>query len=143
MKVSAIFLALALLLVSCSSLHTIRNPGADLSRFKHFYVERQLADNRHIDELIVAELKALGHEASAGPLTMMPDSADAIVTYQDDWEWDFKSYLIQLNIKVRDARRERGLAIGSYRQPSAITKSPAEVVHLICASLFKHPVKSR
>ncbi len=137
MRVSALLLLLVSILVTaCSSVSTQRNPKADLSRFKRFYVEHRLNDDHHIDELIVAELRSLGREASAGPLTMMPRDTDAIVSYADTWAWDFKSYLYQLDIGIRDARKERGLATGSFRQPSMITKTPAQVIHIIFSPLF-------
>jgi len=138
MKVLVALLAIVCLLSACSSVHTQRAPGAELGHYKQFYVEHRLSDDRHIDEAIVAELKSLGREASAGPLTMMPQSADAIVTYQDEWAWDFKSYMIQLNIQIRDSRRERIVANGNYQQPSMFTKPPAQVVHAILLPLLKH-----
>jgi hypothetical protein len=137
MKVFVVLLTGVLLLSSCSSIHTQRDPRSDLDKFQHFYVEHRLSDDRFIDEAIVAELKALGRDASAGPRTMMPQSADAIVTYQDEWAWDFKSYLIQLNIQIRDSRRERIVATGNYQQPSMFTKKPNQVVHAILRPLLK------
>lgn len=113
-----------------------RAPGVNLARYKHFYVEHRLTDDRKIDEAIVAELKSLGFEASAGPLTMMPQSADAVVTYQDDWAWDFKSYVIRLAVQIRDARKDQPLASGVYDQPSMFTKTPPEVVHVVLGSIF-------
>jgi uncharacterized protein YceK len=137
MKAFVALFAGILLLSGCSSVHTQQAPKADLGRYKYFYVEHRLSDDREIDEAIVAELKALGHDASAGPLTMMPQSADALVTYQDEWAWDFKSYLIQLNIQIRDARRERVIAAGNYQQPSMFTKKPPQVIHAILVPLLK------
>jgi hypothetical protein len=136
---AALFVLVSFLLAACSSVQTQRNPKADLSAFKRYYVEHRLTDDHHLDEIIVAELKSLGCEASAGPLTMMPQSTEVLVNYTDTWAWDFKSYLYQLDIQLRDARKDRGLGVGSYRQPTVITKTPAEVVHLIVAPLFKRP----
>lgn len=138
MRSSAVFLILfSVLLASCSSVQTQRNPKADLSQFKRFYVQHRLTDDHHIDELIVADLRSRGLEASAGPLTMMPRDTDAVVNYADTWAWDFKSYLYQLDIAINDARKEHGLATGSYRQPTMLTKEPEEVVRLILSPLFK------
>jgi hypothetical protein len=124
------------LLTGCSSVQTHRNPGVDLARYQRFYVEHRLTDDRHLDEMIVARLHELGREASFGPLTMMPEDTQVVVTYEDAWAWDFKNYLIELNIQFRSARKDRGLAYGGYRQPSMITKSPEEVVSLILTPLF-------
>jgi len=100
-------------------------------------VEHRLTDNHRIDELIVAELRTHGFDASSGPLTMLPEGVDAIVTYEDRWQWDFKSYLIELKIDVRANFTGKPIATGHYHQASAYTKSPAEVVHEILGPLFK------
>jgi len=136
MKFPAVLSCLALLLAGCSSVRTERAPHADLGAIKHFFVEHRLSDNNHVDDLIVADLQARGFDASAGPLTMMPDNAEAVVSYVDSWAWDFKSYLIDLRIEIRRARLDQPLAAGSYRQPSPITKPPAAVVHEILARVF-------
>ncbi len=137
MKLTAALLVLIALFTGCSSVRTHRNPGANLNRHTHFFVQHQLTDDRHIDETIVAALQALGKEASAGPLTMMPDATEVIVVYDAEWAWDFRSYLIQLDIEFHDARRDRSLAMGTYRQPSPLTKPPDQVVRAILTPLFK------
>lgn len=140
MKVAAVLLTLtALLFTSCSSVYTDRNPRTDFSRLQRFYVERRLADNHQIDRTIVAELRALGLEASSGPMTMMPQGVDAIVTYQDEWAWDFKTYLIQLHIQIRSAHKDQPLAFGTYRQPNPLPKPPDYVIRTILTRLLKHP----
>jgi hypothetical protein len=135
MKIVVPLLALLALLTGCSSLDTHAN--AKLADYHHLYVEHRLTDNHRIDELIVAELRAHGFDASSGPLTMLPEGVDAIATYQDRWQWDFKSYLIELKIEVRANFTGKPLAEGHYHQASAYTKSPAEVVHTILADIFK------
>jgi hypothetical protein len=130
-------LILAALVAGCSSTRTMTAPQADLSRMKRVYVERQLADDHHLNDLIVAELQRLGREASTGPLTMMPDHVDAIITYSDDWAWDFHSYLGFLNITVRNARNDQIVARGISRHSSPFRKTPEKMVHEILAPLFK------
>lgn len=138
MKFAAVLLTLtALLFTSCKSLYTDRNPRTDFSKLQRFYVERRLADNHHIDRAIVAELQAMGYEASSGPMTMMPQQVDAIVTYADEWAWDFKTYLIQLHLQIRSAHRDQPLAFGTYRQPNPLPKPPDEVIRLILSRLLK------
>ncbi len=132
MKVSAVLLVFAaLLLASCTSVWTQRDPHVDLAKLTHFYVERRLADNRKVDEAIVAELRSRGLEASSGPLTMIPDGVQAIITYRDEWAWDFRYYLMELSVNIRSAHRDQTLANGVYRQPTPITKSPAQVIRTI------------
>ena len=135
MKIAVPLLVLMASLTGCSSLDT--HATAKLGDYHHVFVEHRLTDNHRIDELIVAELRAHGFDASSGPLTMLPDGVDAIVTYEDRWQWDFKSYLIELKIEVRANFTGKPLAAGRYHQASAYTKSPAEVVRDILDPLLK------
>ena len=136
MKVSVLLLGIALLLTACSTFESHRAPNTDLSRIRNFYVVHRLSDNNHIDNTIVDHLRSLGLEASAGPTTMMPQRAEAIVTYRDEWAWDFKTYLVQLDIEIHQAHTNRPLARASYRQPTIITKSTATVVEKIFTALL-------
>jgi hypothetical protein len=135
MKLLLPLLAACALFAGCSSLDTHREK--DLASLQRIYVEHRLTDNHRIDEAIVAELKSLGYDASCGPLTMMPDGIQAIVTYEDRWAWDFNSYLIDLHIQVRTNFTNQPLGHGHYHQASALTKSPQEVVQQIITPLFK------
>lgn len=135
MKTAPLFLALLALLAGCTSLSTRK--AADLSRLKRFYVEQRLSDSHRLDEQIAAELRALGYDATAGVLTMKPDGIDAIVSYEDRYAWDFKSYLIEMHLAIRDGHTDKLLAFGDYHQAKITTKSPAEVIHLILFPLFK------
>ena len=122
------------LLTGCSSVSS--RSVIDLQNFKHIYVIHRLADDKHIDEMLVQELRRAGHESSSGPLTMLPENADAILTYEDRWEWDFKTYLIELTVEVHTARTEKKLADGHYLQQTPRSKSAAEVVRELVGSLL-------
>ncbi len=137
MKLSALLLALGLLLSGCTSLQIQMDPSADLSHVKTVFVEHRLADDHHLDELITAELNTLGIQATSGPLTMQPDRVDAIISYTDRWEWDFKSYLIDLNLSVRDGRTDKLLAEVGYYRPSVASKTPQSMLHEMLPPLFK------
>lgn len=139
MRVAAVLLATFAFLSACSSVHVDRQPRTDLRKFRHFFVEHRLADNAQVDQAIVAELRARGFTASAGPRTMMPADVDALVVYHDDWAWDFKTYLIQLQIEIRSPHRNQSFATGIYRQPSPRPKPLPDVVALLFAELLKQP----
>jgi len=124
-------------LSGCASVSTRQVVALD--DFRSIYVEQRLADNNHLDKLIVAELQRHGRIASSGPRTMMPDDTDAVLTYTDRWVWDFKTYLIELSIEIHTARTRKKLADGRYHQPSLKTKPPAEVVQEILVPLFGRP----
>ncbi len=134
MKSSLFVLAALALLGGCSSLSARK--VVDLKRYKHVYVEHRLADNHRIDEQIVAELKSLGCDASCGVLTMKPDNAEAIVSYDDRWAWDFKNYIIEFRLFVRDARADKPVAEGYYHQAGLTTKSSEQVVHHVLTELL-------
>ena len=134
MKISALLLLGCFLLSGCSSLST--HKSGDLRSLKHIYVEHLLNDNYRMDESMVRELKALGYDASCGPITMMPDGIDAIITYNARTAWDFKSYVIELNVLVKENFTEKVLGTGRYYQASMSTKSPEETVHEVITSLF-------
>jgi hypothetical protein len=136
MKPAVLLLAAAALLAGCSTLDTHVEPKVDLSRLKHVYVQSNLNDNHGLDAMIVRELKARGIQAERGPLTLMPDDATAYLTYQDQWDWDFKDYLISLGLTLRDARTDQIMATAVYFRPTAFLKASTVMVHITMDALF-------
>src|SRR6476661_1271857 len=108
LAVSVILLALT----GCSSVSARK--VIPLDRFQHIFVEQRLNENHHVDELFVAELRRLGRDASAGPRTMMPENTDAVLTYDARWEWEFKTYLIELNLELHAVHPPKKLADARY-----------------------------
>ena len=129
LTISAVFAV-----AGCSSVSTRK--VVELDRFQRFYVEKRLNENNRLDELIVAELQRLGREASSGPRTMMPPKTEVLVTYDARWNWDFKTYLIELNLELHTIYPSKKLADGRYYQPSLTPKQPAEAVNGILRPLF-------
>jgi hypothetical protein len=121
-------------LPGCSSVSTRKI--IPLDRFQHIYVEQRLNDNHRLDELFVSELRRLGREASSGPLTMMPEKMDAVLTYDARWEWDFKTYLIELNFELHTVHPRKKIADARYYQPSIRTKDPAGIIHELLVDLL-------
>ena len=131
-----VLVASALVLTGCSTALSVRK-AVSLAPYKRIYVESRLADNHRLDELIANELKTYGVDATFGVPTMRPDKVDAIMTYEDRWQWDFKDYLIDMQIDLRETRGNKPLATGHYHQAGITTKTSAEVIHLILQPLFK------
>lgn len=130
-----LLLGLALLATGCSSLTTESNPH--LAKYRRVFVETRLNDNLGIDRALVAELKALGYEAQLGPLTMMPDDNQLIVVYDAREEWDFRPYLIELNLSVRPAKNYNTVAAtGRYFRPGVTKKSSDQMVHELVLKVF-------
>jgi hypothetical protein len=128
--------ACLLLLTACSSLSIQKQAGTNLAHFKKIYIEHRLADGRGVDQFIARELQRLGYDASSGPLTMAPEGVEVVVTYDDEWNYDFTLYMIDLDVQVRDGRTGQVLANASYHHPSMSGKSPAEMVQAVIDPIF-------
>ena len=132
------FILLALLaglFSGCSSVNS--RQVVELGRFQRFYVERRLNENNRVDELIAAEIRARGHIAGSGPRTMMPEDTQVIATYDARWNWDFKTYLIELNLEFHTVFPSKKLADAQYYQPSLTPKAPPDAVRELVGRLFR------
>ena len=84
------------------------------------------------------QLRAMGYDASSGALTMMPPGTEMIVSYDDMWTWDFNTYMIEIDVQVRNARTDKIVAVGHYFRPSMIFgHPPADMIHELLVKLFK------
>lgn len=133
--VSFLLLLAGLCATGCASLDI--QGRANLGRHPRVFVEERLNDNLGIHRTIARELGALGYETSTGPLTMMPDEAQLVVTYDARETWDFRPYLIELNVTVRPARDyNRVIATARYFRPGLTSKSPDLMVRETLEKLF-------
>jgi uncharacterized protein YceK len=137
MKKALWLIGLIPLLSGCSSLATRTVPAADLNTYQNVFVEHELSDGRGVDQFIMRKLQAMGYVASSGPLTMKPVEAELVVTYQDYWTFDFTTYMVELNMQVRDARTGRELAIGHYFHPSLTAGWTSDMVDPLVDRLFR------
>lgn len=118
---------LALLLGGCASFDATVEGGHSLRDVKRFFVVSNLNDNRALDHQLAQALKARGLSAKVGPLTMMPDDTQAVVTFQDHWAWDFGEHLVFLKINVRKPSQEQAYASATFsakvplREPAPVT----------------------
>ena len=140
MRIAPWLLCLVPLVAGCSSLATREVPAAHLNSYQNVFVEHELSDGRGVDQFIMRKLQAMGYTASTGPLTMKPVEAELVVTYQDYWTFDFTTYLVELNMQVRDARSGRELAIGRYFHPSITGGSTSDMVDPLVERLFRGKV---
>ena len=103
------------------------------------FVEQRLADNYGVAEAMARELREMGYDASAGALTMKPADAELIVSYDDMWEWDFNTYMVEFDVQVRAANTDKILAVGHYYRPSMVFgHPPAAMIRELLAKLFRH-----
>ena len=86
-------------------------------------------DEQQINSMIANRLKRAGFEATAGmDVSDAPADVDAIVTYEDHWQWDMSNYLIVLRIDFRDPKTQELLASGQSYRTSLDRKPPAFMV---------------
>jgi hypothetical protein len=137
MKIPASLAMLVLLLTGCTSVSTDSRHAADLAKVKHLYVEHRQNDNHALDQLIVTELQSLGYDAACGPTTMMPDNTQGIITYEDQWVFDFTTHMVALDIKVRSAEKDQALGSGHYFNRGVSRVTPEKIVHDVVTSMFK------
>ena len=114
-----------------------KGPHVDVSKYPQIFVLQPLNENHHIDEMFVDELRRIGRTATSGPMTMMPEEANAVLAYDTRWTWDFTTYLIEIDVSLRTAHTNKLLAQARYYQPSATPKKPEAVVHEIVQRLFR------
>lgn len=137
MKALSLLLLGLLLFTGCTSLSSSWAPGHDRSKVKRIFVERRLADNHGLNDIMVTHLQKLGYDASTGPITMMPDKVDLLLTYEDRWQWDFYTYMIEFNITARDPRSSEMLARSRYFRPSIFQKNPNLIVNEVVSRLMR------
>jgi GrpB-like predicted nucleotidyltransferase (UPF0157 family) len=136
---AAIALAGLVMLAACSHISTRSLPNADLGGHRHIFVEHRLADSYGVADEMARQLRAMGYDASAGAMTMMPPGTELIVSYDDMWTWDFNNYMIEIDVQVRSARGDKILAVGHYFRPSMVFgHPPADMIHELLVKLFKH-----
>ena len=131
-----ILLAVLSLATACASLSTWKDPKAQLQKRQHFYVESELADGHDLHAAIAAELRAMGYNASSGYLTMMPKDTDTLVSFQSRWTWDFTTYLIELDVQMRDPKTGRIVATVSYHRPGIGGTSTEELINRVLTEIM-------
>jgi hypothetical protein len=137
----AIFFGLALLLGGCASFDAHVERGRSLQGVQRFFVVSNLNDNHAFDRQITEALRARGLTAETGPLTMMPDNTQAVVTFQDRWTWDFSDHLVFLKINVRDTRSEQSFASVSFDARVPLREPTSEIIGKLVDRLFQPKAK--
>jgi hypothetical protein len=137
LRVTLGLLALALGTAGCSSVQATRAPNFEVERVRTVFVERLLSDQNGVFRLIEAELTRRGYEVSAGFPVQMPERGiDAVVSYQDRWAWDFRDYMVELAVTVRDPRTQRMLASSRWFRPGLSARAPETMVRGVVGELF-------
>jgi len=115
------------LLAGCSS-YDAQTGGKGVAGQKRIFIQSNQNDNNALDTQIVAALKLRGYESDCGPLTMMPDDTQVIVTYEDHWTWDFGDHLAYLQISARDRRTGNLYGSAQFRAKIPTKKSIPKII---------------
>ncbi len=129
-------LLLVVLLAGCTSYVSRPEPGRTLSNYQRYFVKSNFDDNHGMDGRIVRALQERGLTAEKGPLTLLPQEAQAIITYEDRWSWDFKTHLTGLRLFVMDARSEKRVASGTFHGPAAMFTSSDEAIDRLLSKIL-------
>jgi len=131
-------------LTGCANLATGRvTPGVDIKQFNKFYVVKFKPDNHRINHLIRDELQVMGYEATTGPENKVPEDAEVIVTYLDNWMWDITMYMIKLRVFMHEPKTQKLLAKGESYHTSLTRKSPEEMVSEVLSNIFHNTTKDK
>ena len=138
MKLVSLLLLLGLMLSGCTAVsnHVDKDRTLHLAACHRFFVLVNLNDNHGIAPSIVRALKARGLEADSGPITMLPDTAQAVIVYDDKWAWDFSSHMVQLTLGAQDPKAVRPFATVSYQKNVALSTQIDDVVNQLVGSLL-------
>lgn len=125
------------LFAGCTSTRTqVLEKGRNLEEVRRFFVLRNLKDNHGIDVRIVRALQTRGFEAESGPITLLPDSAQVVLLYEDRWTWDFSDHMVYLKISARDPQAVFPYLSASYHKQVAFTTRVDEVVDDVVGKLL-------
>ena len=132
-----LILGAALLLGGCASFNASVDKGRSLQKVQRFFVVSNLNDNHALDRQIAAVLKDRGRSAETGPLTMMPDDTQAVVSFQDNWTWDFGEHLVFLKLTVRDPSAEQAYASVTFSARVPLHEKPAVTIDRLVGALLE------
>ena len=133
------FLLLFGVFAGCTSYDTHVARGLTLTGVQRFFVLSNPNDGHAIDHQIAAALTTRGFQAESGPLTMMPEETQAIVTYQDHWTWDFGDHLVYLQVAVRDQKTNQSYASVEFSAKVPTSKPLADIVDNLVGRLLSKP----
>lgn len=140
-SLGALLLLSLMLFAGCSSYVGVPERGNKLATYERYFVKSNFNDNHGMDGRIVEALQNRGLVAEKGPLTMMPPTAQAIVSYEDHWTWDFKTHITGLRIIIKDAKTERVAGTGIFTGPTSLTLSPDDAIERLLNKILGKPAK--
>ena len=111
-------LLLVLVVAGCASVSGQMLDDAAQRQDATYFVENHGRDGRHIEVMIAGALQRRGLSVTSGGRGERPEGVDYVVTYVDRWQWDMRTYLMDLRIQIRDANSGSIVGEGHSYQPS-------------------------
>jgi len=107
-----------------------------VTKLTRFFVLSNLNDNHALDRRIVEALQARGLTADSGPMTMMPDNTQAVISFQDRWSWDFGEHLVYLKLSACSPDSNEILAAATFSATIPLKEPVPQMVGRLVARLF-------
>ena len=123
-------------LFGCANLDRTVSPGRDPAALREVFVVKNLNDNRRLAEQLVVALRARGLVAESGHLTLLPESAEAVVRYEDRWSWDFGDHMTYLRVALHDRGEVRSYASATRTKFVARSTNLEEAIPPLLEELF-------
>jgi tetratricopeptide (TPR) repeat protein len=140
-KIIAPISLLVLFIVSgCAHESAYVSSGKDIRTLRSFYVAKHAADSKGINILIANQIKSAGYASSTGEERALPANTDAIVTYQDRWQWDMTEYLYRLSVQFRNPADKKVWASGQSFKPSFERSTPEMMVKEVIEKIFSKTI---
>jgi hypothetical protein len=112
-------------------------PGQSLDDLGNIYVQHFSPDRRNLNYIIADKLTLLGYPATPLDTMAIPDDADIVITYVDNWQWDITNYLIQIKIDFRNAESKQLLITGESFRTSLVRKDPDFMIQEALEKIFQ------
>jgi len=111
------------------------SPGVQVSALQSFYVVHFSPEKRNLHKIIENQLVEMGYKATSGEEQAIPDDANVIVTYIDNWQWDITNYMIKIQITFKNPSGSILATATSYRT-SLVRKTPPEMIKETLLEIF-------
>jgi hypothetical protein len=122
--------SIALLALSCAGTSATSLPDTAQAEGAVFFVENHGDDTRHLEQIIVKTLRARGLDAVGGAKGTRPENTGFLVSYEDRWAWDMRTYLRLIQIDVQNVTTGEIVATSRSHQGSlaAMGKTHEEII---------------
>jgi hypothetical protein len=123
-------ISIALLALSCAGTSATPLPDTAQAEGAVFFVENHGDDARQLEQIIVETLRKRGLDAVGGAKETRPENTDFLVSYEDRWAWDMRTYLRLIQIDVQNVRTGEIVATSRSHQDSltAMGKTHEEII---------------